>query len=84
MVVELGGGEDGEDDEVEEQVEVRGCEACEEEGGDGRCCFGEEEVRHHWDCELQPHCHGHDSGGDYNRFHKEKTHFIFFFFAFVI
>lgn len=58
VVVELGGGNDGEDDEVEKEVEVRRSEAREEKRGQCRSSFSEDEIGNHWDCELQPHSHG--------------------------
>jgi len=56
VVVEFGGGEDGEDDEIEEDVEVRRSEAREEEGPHVRC-FSEEEMGEQRECEFQTHCH---------------------------
>lgn len=57
MVVEFGGSDDGEDDEVEKDVEVRGSEAREEEGPHVRGLV-EEEMREQRECEFQTHCHG--------------------------
>lgn len=56
MVVEFGGSDDGEDDEVEKDVEVRGSEAREEEGPHVRGLV-EEEMREQRECEFQTHCH---------------------------
>jgi len=56
VVVEFGRGEDGEDDEVEEDVEVGRSEAGEEEGPHV-WSLGEEEIREQRECEFQTHCH---------------------------
>ena len=56
VVVEFGGGEDGEDDEIEEDVEVGRSEAGEEEGPHV-WGFSKEEMREERECEFQTHCH---------------------------
>lgn len=43
MIMEFRGKNDGENDEVEEEIEVRRCEACEDKGPDG-WSFVEDEV----------------------------------------
>ena len=56
VVVEFGGSDYGEDDEIEEDVEVRRSEAREEEGPQVRGLV-EEEMREQRECEFQTHCH---------------------------
>lgn len=43
MIMEFRSDDDGEDDEVEEEIEARRCEACEDKGSDG-WSFVENEV----------------------------------------
>lgn len=56
VVIEFRRGENGEDDEVEEDVEVGRSEAGEKEGPDV-WSLGEKEMREQRECEFQTHCH---------------------------
>ena len=47
LILEFGGDNNGEDDEVEEKIELRRCEAREDKGPKG-LSFVEEETRNNW------------------------------------